>query len=137
MIEAKQNEILELFADMEDELDKYTYLTALGGHLKHEDPDLMIDSNLVKGCQSQVWLRVALKDGKIDLYSYSNTLLVRGLLYILEYCANEETPEDWLSSKIWIYEKSGLSDLLSASRRSGLGSILETVNARISDLSAQ
>ena len=134
MIEEKQNEILELFADMEDELDMYTYLTALGGQLKHEDPELMIDSNLVKGCQSQVWLSVSLNDGKIRLYSYSNTLLVRGLLYILEYCANGETKEDWLSADIWIYRKSGLSDLLSASRRSGLGSILETFSSLVSEL---
>lgn len=123
----RQNEVLALFADAADELDRYTVLIAMGGMLEQPDASFMTDSRLVKGCQSQVWLELTRSGGTLELTSYSDTLIVRGLLYILRECINGVSPEEFLSGELFVFERAGVAELLSPSRRSGLSSIISEI----------
>ncbi|MBO4831879.1 MAG: SufE family protein [Oscillospiraceae bacterium] len=123
----RQNEVLALFADAYDDLDRYTVLIALGGMLEQPDVSFMTDDRLVKGCQSQVWLDLARSDGTLELTAYSDTLIVRGLLYILRECINGATAGEFLSGELFVFERAGVSDLLSPTRRSGLSSIISEI----------
>lgn len=123
----RQNEVLALFADAYDDLDRYTVLIALGGMLEQPDASFMTDDRLVKGCQSQVWLSLTRSGGVLELTSYSDTLIVRGLLYILRKCINGVSADEFLSEELFVFERAGVSGLLSPARRSGLSSIIDEI----------
>lgn len=131
----RQRETADLFAGMNDELDRYSYLTALGGMLEVPDKSFMTEDRLVKGCQSQVWLDITYDcDRKLCLTAYSDTLIVRGLLFILRECINGTDRTDFLSGDIFVFDKAGISELLSPTRRGGLSSIVGEARCRAAAL---
>ena len=67
-IEEIQQEIISEFSIFEDWMDKYNYLIDLGSELEDLEPGDKNEQNLIKGCQSRVWLVADLKDGLIHSY---------------------------------------------------------------------
>jgi len=131
----RQSDVAGLFAGMDDELDRYSYLTALGGMLEAPERSFMTDDRLVKGCQSRVWLDVALdNEGSLRLTAYSDTLIVRGLLFILRECVNGTDRAELLSADIFVFDRAGISGLLSPTRRGGLAGIIGEIRRRASAL---
>lgn len=131
----RQCELAGLFSGMADELDRYSYLTALGGMLDMPEEGFMTEDRLVKGCQSQVWLELAYDcDEKLRLTAYSDTLIVRGLLYILRECINGADRTELLNGDLFVFDKAGISELLSPTRRGGLSSIIGEIRRRAETL---
>ncbi len=128
MYSQAQQKMLDDFASLEDEFDKYTYLTHLGNQLGLPPEGLCCEDNLVTGCQSETWVRLGLAPEGLNLEAYSDTLIVRGLLYILREGVNGQAPAAFSKDALLqVYEQAGLLPLLTASRRSGLSSILDRV----------
>ena len=82
-IEEVQQEIIDEFSMFEDWMDKYSYLIELGNDLEELEQKDKNDQNLIKGCQSRVWLLADLIDGKIHFRGESDAVIVKGLVALL------------------------------------------------------
>lgn len=119
-IDQIQNEIVEEFSGLEDWMDKYAYLIEIGNDLQPIDPKYKIESNLIRGCQSRVWLHQEFTDGKIVFEAESDALIVKGLVALLLRIYSNRTPHEILASEPRFIDEIGLRQHLSPTRSNGL-----------------
>lgn len=119
-IDEIQQEIVEEFSGFEDWMDKYAYLIEIGNELKPIDPKYKIESNLIRGCQSRVWLHQEFTDGKIIFEAESDALIVKGLVALLLRIYSDRTPKEILESEPRFIDDIGLRQHLSPTRSNGL-----------------
>ncbi|MFN8577854.1 MAG: SufE family protein [Candidatus Sericytochromatia bacterium] len=128
-IEEIQNEIIEEFEDFSDWEEKYSYLIEQGSELKNLDEKYKIPENIVKGCQSQVWL-IHKYNSDLKLMEFeadSDSLIVKGLISILMRLYSNQKPSDILNNELFVFEKIGLKGHLSPSRANGLSSMIRYI----------
>ena len=126
-IEEIQQEIIEEFAIYEDWMDKYSYLIELGNELKDLDPKDKNDQNLIKGCQSRVWLVADYKDGKIEFKGESDAVIVKGLVALLLRVVSGRTPKEIIENELHFIDDIGLKQHLSPTRSNGLLSMVKQI----------
>lgn len=119
-IKEKQQEIVEEFAFLEDWEQKYEYIIDLGKELKGLPQGRKTDSNLIKGCQSQVWIDADFKDGKLFFNADSDGILPKGIVSLLVSIYSGHTTEEILNSDFDFISEIGLQEFLSPSRANGL-----------------
>lgn len=119
-IQEKQNEIVEEFAFLEDWEQKYEYLIDLGKELQGIPDEKKTDENLIKGCQSKVWLDADFRDGKLFFNADSDGILPKGIIAMLVSIYNGHTTKEILDSDFKFIEEIGLQEFLSPSRANGL-----------------
>lgn len=122
-----QQEIVETFELFDDWMDRYQYLIDLGKQLPALDPADRVDTNLVSGCQSQVWLVASGSSDKLTFQANSDAAIVSGLIALLLQIYSGRSAAEILDSKPWFVEKIGLADHLSLSRANGLASMLAKI----------
>lgn len=115
-----QQEIIEEFSGFEDWMDKYSYLIEIGNEMAPIDPKYKVESNLIRGCQSRVWLHQDFKDGKIIFEAESDALIVKGLVALLLRVYSNRTPKEILESEPRFIDEIGLRQHLSPTRSNGL-----------------
>jgi len=128
-----ENAVIDEFSMYEEWLDKYEYLIELGKSLKDYPESSKVDDNLIKGCQSRVWLDYEIKDGRIVFNADSDAIITKGIISLLIGIYSDRTPEEILSSDFSVVEKIGLKENLSPTRANGLVSMI----ARIKDIARQ
>ena len=126
-IEEIQQEIIDEFSIYEDWMDKYSYLIELGNELKDLDPKDKNDQNLIKGCQSRVWLVADLKDGKINFKGESDAVIVKGLVALLLRVVSGRTPNEIMENDLHFIDDIGLKQHLSPTRSNGLLSMVKQI----------
>ena len=119
-IDEIQQQIIEDFSGFEDWMDKYGLLIDLGNELVPIDPKYKVDSNLIRGCQSRVWLHQEFLDGKIVFEAESDALIVKGLVALLLKIYSNRTPHEILTSEPRFIDEIGLRQHLSPTRSNGL-----------------
>lgn len=119
-IEEKQQEIIDEFTVFEDWMDKYQYLVDLNKSLKPFPEEYRTDDNLIKGCQSRVWIFAVKKDGKINFYGDSDAIIVKGIVSLLINVFSGFTPEEILKADFNFIDEIGLKEHLSPTRSNGL-----------------
>lgn len=119
-IEEVQQQIIEEFLVYEDWMDKYSYLIELGSGLGELDPKDKNDQNLIKGCQSRVWLVVEKKDGKLYFRGESDAVIVKGLVALLLRVVSGRTPKEIIDNDLHFIDDLGLKQHLSPTRSNGL-----------------
>ena len=119
-IDEVQQEIVEDFSGFEDWMDKYAYLIELGNELAPIDPKYKVESNLIRGCQSRVWLHQEFNEGKIIFEAESDALIVKGLVALLLKIYSNHTPQEILASEPKFIDEIGLRQHLSPTRSNGL-----------------
>jgi len=119
-IDIVQQEIVEDFSGFEDWMDKYAYLIELGNELAPIDPKYKVESNLIRGCQSRVWLHQEFNEGKIIFEAESDALIVKGLVALLLKIYSNHTPQEILASEPKFIDEIGLRQHLSPTRSNGL-----------------
>jgi cysteine desulfuration protein SufE len=124
-IENIQKEIIEEFQIFEDWMDKYAYLIELGNELQDIDPKYKVDDNLIRGCQSRVWLHPEIENGKIVFEAESDALIVKGLVALLLRVYSNRTPKEILNSDLHFIDDIGLNQHLSPTRSNGLLSMIK------------
>lgn len=125
-IEEIQQEVIEEFADYEDWMDKYQLLIDLGGEQEPLPAEYKVESNLIDGCQSRVWLQADLTDeGKIHFQAESDALIVKGIVTLLIRVLDNQTPDDILNADLHFIEDIGLKEHLSPTRSNGLLAMLK------------
>ena len=85
------------------------------------------DENLIKGCQSKVWLNADFKDGKINFIADSEAIITKGIIAILLMVFNNKTPDEIIKSDVSFIEKIGLKEHLSPNRANGLYSMIKQI----------
>jgi len=126
-IEQVQQEIIEEFSVYEDWMDKYGYLIELGNDLKDLDPKEKIDQNLIKGCQSRVWLVAEMEDGKINFRGESDAVIVKGLVALLLRVVSGRTPKELIENDLHFIDDLGLKQHLSPTRSNGLLAMVKQI----------
>jgi cysteine desulfuration protein SufE len=119
-IDEIQQEIVAEFSGFEDWMDKYAYLIEIGNEMAPIDAKYKIESNLIRGCQSRVWLHQEFNDGKLIFEAESDALIVKGLVALLLRIYSGRTPREILSSEPRFIDEIGLRQHLSPTRSNGL-----------------
>jgi cysteine desulfuration protein SufE len=115
-----QDEIIEEFAGFDDWMDKYQLLIDLGNDQEPLDEKYKIESNLIDGCQSRVWLQADYADGMITFTAESDALIVKGIVALLIRVLSGHTPDEILNADLYFIEQIGLKEHLSPTRSNGL-----------------
>ena len=120
-IEDIQQEIIEEFSDFDDWMDKYQMLIDLGQEQAPLPEKYKVESNLIDGCQSRVWLQADLTpEGKIHFQAESDALIVKGIVTLLIRVLDNHTPDEILAANLHFIEDIGLKEHLSPTRSNGL-----------------
>ena len=115
-----QDEIIDEFSGLDDWMDKYQLLIDLGNEQELLDEKYKIESNLIDGCQSRVWLQADYVDGKINFTAESDALIVKGIVALLIRVLSGHTPQEILDADLYFIEQIGLKEHLSPTRSNGL-----------------
>ena len=115
-----QNEIIEEFDALEDWIDKYNYLIELSKDLNEIDTEFKTDEYVINGCQSKVWLKAELENGKIIFTADSDAIIVKGIIALLIRVMSKRTPEELVNVDLFFIDKIGLKQNLSPTRSNGL-----------------
>lgn len=124
---AVQDAIVAEMAGCDDMLEKYEYLVARGRALGAGDTTLRRDDHAVPGCQSQVWLRTRLRDGRLVIQADSDAMITRGIISLLLRVLNGRTPSEILEADLYFLERTNLASHLSPARANGLATIVRQV----------
>lgn len=128
-IDEIQQQIVEEFSMFENPMDKYEYLIDIGKQLPDLDAQYKTDENLVKGCQSKVWLHPSEKAGRMVFEADSNTVITKGIIGLLIRVLSNQKPEDILKANLEFIDKIDLKSHLSSQRTSGLGAMIKYIKA--------
>lgn len=126
-IEQVQQEIIDEFSVYTDWMDKYGYLIELGNDLKNLDPNEKIDQNLIRGCQSRVWLIAEMENGKINFRGESDAVIVKGLVALLLRVVSGRTPRELIENNLHFIDDLGLKQHLSPTRSNGLLAMVKQI----------
>ena len=124
-IQEIQAEIVEDFAMFDDWMQKYEYLIDLGKELDPIDKKYKTEDNLIKGCQSRVWLHVEYTDGRIIYTADSEAIMTKGIVALLINVLSGQTPSEISTAKLDFINKIGLKEQLSPTRANGLVSMIK------------
>lgn len=119
-IKEKQQNIINDFAFLDDWEQKYEYIIYLGKELKGISDDKKTEENLIKGCQSQVWIIPHFEDNKVFFDVDSDGILPKGIVALLAGVFSGHTPQEIIDADFEFIEKIGLREFLSPSRANGL-----------------
>ncbi|MEE9460441.1 MAG: SufE family protein [Bacteroidales bacterium] len=120
-----QEEIIAEFEVFDDWLDKYNYLIELSNDLPIMDPRYKTSEYLINGCQSKVWLRADLVDGKIRFTADSDAIITKGIVSLLIRVLSERDPAEIMDTDLVFIERIGLRENLSPTRSNGLLSMVK------------
>ena len=115
-----QDEIIDEFSGFDDWMDKYQLLIDLGNEQEPLDEKYKVESNLIDGCQSRVWLQADYVDGKLNFTAESDALIVKGIVALLRRVLSGHTPQEILDADLYFIEQIGLKEHLSPTRSNGL-----------------
>jgi len=124
-----QAEIVEDFSFLPEWDERYAYLIELGQKMPPLPAAYRTEENIVRGCQSTVWLHRECQDGKVLLQSDSDSLIVKGLAALLMKVYSGQPPEDILQADLSFFEETGLNKHLSSQRTNGLRAMIDEIKA--------
>ena len=120
-----QDEIIEDFSLFDDWMGKYEHLIDFGKSLDGMEERYKVDENLVKGCQSRVWLYAETIEDKLIFFADSEAIITKGIVGLLLAVLSGQKPKDIVATDLYFVEKIGLKEHLSPSRANGLVSMIE------------
>jgi cysteine desulfuration protein SufE len=122
-----QEEIIDEFSMFEDWMERYEYIIELGKSLTILKEDYKLDSNLIAGCQSKVWLHSEMNEDKIQFSADSDAILTKGIVALLLRVFNNQKPADILAAELYFVDEIGLKEHLSPTRANGLVSMIKQI----------
>lgn len=124
-ITEEQDRIVREFNIFQDWTEKYKHIINLGSKLDPLPDEEHIESNLVKGCQSQVWLTADLDGQKVIFNADSDAAITKGLVALMVRFYSHRTPDEIIETNPDFLKKIGLSEHLSPTRSNGLASMVK------------
>ena len=126
-IEEIQKEIIEDFGLFEDWMQRYEFIIDTGKSLPLISDENKSDDNLIKGCQSKVWLHADYENGKLIFSADSDAILTKGIISLLLSVYSQQTPKDILEADPFFIDEIGLKEHLSPTRANGLLSMVKQI----------
>ncbi len=126
-IKEKQEEIIDEFSMFDDWMQRYEYIIDLGKNLPLIQEEFKTDDNLIKGCQSKVWLKGEKNDDKIVFTADSDAILTKGIIAILIRVFSNQTAAEILDADMDFIDEIGLKEHLSPTRANGLVSMIKNI----------
>ena len=126
-IKELQNEIVEEFALFDEWMDKYEHIIELGKELPLIEEKHKTEENLIKGCQSRVWLNAKLEDGNIIFTADSDAIITKGIIALVIRVFSNHTPKEIAIADLFFIDQIGLKEHLSPTRSNGLVSMVKQI----------
>lgn len=120
-----QIEIIQEFDLFDDWLQKYEYIIDLGKELNKLSSQHKNEDNLIKGCQSKVWLHAESKGGYVHYFADSDAIMTKGIISLLIRVLSNQPANEIIDAKLDFIDKIGLKEQLSATRANGLLSMVK------------
>ena len=120
-----QQDIVEEFSMFEDWMQRYEYMIDLGKSLPLIDDKYKTEDNIIKGCQSKVWVHAELEDDKLVFTADSDAIITKGIIAILIRAFSHQKPQDIITSDTEFIDEIGLKEHLSPNRANGLVSMVK------------
>lgn len=124
-IKEAQDELIEDFELFDDWESKYEYIIDLGKQFPPLEEQYKTEENIIKGCQSRVWLNAYKEGENLKFEADSDAIIVRGLVSMLVKVLSGHTPEEIAGADLYFMEKIGLHQHLAQTRSNGLASMLK------------
>jgi cysteine desulfuration protein SufE len=124
-IQEIQVEIIDEFDMFDDWMQKYDYLIELSKDLPAIKEDLKVDDNLIKGCQSKVWLHASKNGDKVSFTADSDAIITKGIVALLVRVFDDQKAQDILENELHFIDAIGLKEHLSMTRSNGLVSMIK------------
>ena len=124
-IQDEQQNIIREFSALSDWTERYKHIIKLGRELEPLDDQYKVEENLVRGCQSQVWLHTALKDGNVVFEADSDAAITKGLVALMVRFYSDRSPQTIMDTDPIFIKKIGMQDHLSPTRSNGLASMVK------------
>ncbi|MDX1637694.1 MAG: SufE family protein [Balneolaceae bacterium] len=124
-IQEIQQEIIDEFQALNDWTERYKHIIELGRQLPPLDEKYKVEENLVRGCQSQVWLHTHLDDGKVIFEADSDAAITKGLVALMVRFYSGQDPDTIIATSPRFIKKIGMQEHLSPTRSNGLASMVK------------
>ena len=115
------------FSDLDNWESRYKMIIEKGRALPSMNEKFKKDENLVKGCQSRVWLHVNFQNGKIHFSADSDAAITKGIVALLLSIYSDSTPDEIISTKPDFIKTIGLTEYLSINRTNGLMAMVKQI----------
>ena len=122
-----QEEIIEEFSFYDDWTDKYEYIIELGKDLAPMNELNRMDDNIIKGCQSKVWIACSQQEDQLVFEADSDAIIVKGLIALLVRVYNQKSIKAILEEPLYFIEKIGMANHLSPTRSNGLLAMVKQI----------
>ncbi len=126
-IKELQEEIIDDFNLFDDWMERYEFIIDNGKSLPKIEEGNKSDDNIIKGCQSKVWLHADYENGKLQFSADSDAILTKGIISLLLKVYNNQSPDDILGNDPYFIDEVGLKEHLSPTRANGLVSMVKQI----------
>ena len=126
-IETIQADLIDEFSMFEDWMERYEHMIDLGKSLPLIDSEFKTEDNIIKGCQSKVWLHADLESEKVVFSADSDAIITKGIVAILIRVFSNQSPETILNTSTDFIDEIGLKEHLSPTRANGLVSMVKKI----------
>ena len=121
-----QDEVIEAFSMLDGDMEMTIgYIMELGDQLPEMAEEFKTENNIVKGCQSKVWLNASFGEGQIKFEADSNTAITKGLVSILVKILSNRSPQEIVDAELYFIDKIGLNRFIGTQRSNGLGAMIK------------
>lgn len=121
-----QDEIIEEFSMLGDDMEsRIFYIMELGHQLPPMDEKLKTDENIVRGCQSKVWMTASLEGNRLFFQADSNTEITKGLISLLIRIFSGQLLEDIINCKLYFIENIGMHRMIGSQRSNGFSAMIK------------
>ena len=126
-IQKRIDKLVQEFSDLDNWENRYKMIIEKGKKLSPMNEQLKKDTNLVKGCQSQVWLHADTREGKVRFYADSDAAITKGIVALLLFIYSESSPDEIIATSPDFIEAIGLKEYLSINRTNGLVAMIKQI----------
>jgi cysteine desulfuration protein SufE len=136
-IEERQQEVIEELCLSDDWMDRYQMIIDMGQDLPPMAQEAKVEENLIKGCQSKVWLAADQEDGKVLFSADSDAIITKGIVSMMIRVLSGSSPEEILETDLHFIKDVGLQEHLSPTRSNGLAAMVKQMRMYALALSAK
>ncbi len=122
-----QEEIIDEFSMFDDWMERYEYIIELGKSLPLIEEENKVDENIIKGCQSKVWIHSEIDDDKVIFTADSDAILTKGIVALILRVYSNQLPKDILDTDTEFINQIGLKEHLSPTRANGLVAMIKQI----------
>ncbi|MEO9075679.1 MAG: SufE family protein [Gelidibacter sp.] len=126
-IKAIQEELIDEFSMFENWEERYQYMIDLGKSLPLIDTQYKTEENIIKGCQSRVWVHAEMDNDKVVFTADSDAIITKGIIAILIRVFSNQSPKDIIAADTNFIDQIGLKEHLSLTRANGLVSMIKQI----------